>query len=150
MFNKQLFYSILLSWNSVQSCIVTLLVIHSPSEQAVRGVSHPSRLDLCWQVAGRLQVELLRVSGVVPERLAGGDDSSENSSESSGYEVMDNNGEIVHMARKLTCRVNTQFIYQSHLCMWSEFKSFTTTCTNLHEFVMRSTFEMLLSIKEKL
>ncbi|KAL1258576.1 hypothetical protein QQF64_009153, partial [Cirrhinus molitorella] len=57
------------------------------------------------EVAGRLQVELLRVSGVVPERLAGGDDSSENSSESSGYEVMDNNGEIVHMARKLTCRV---------------------------------------------
>uniref|UniRef100_A0A671LLD8 Kinesin motor domain-containing protein n=1 Tax=Sinocyclocheilus anshuiensis TaxID=1608454 RepID=A0A671LLD8_9TELE len=57
------------------------------------------------EVAGRLQVELLRVSGVVPERLAGGDDSSENSSQSSGYEVMDNNGEIVHMARKLTCRV---------------------------------------------
>ncbi|KAF4102706.1 hypothetical protein G5714_015589 [Onychostoma macrolepis] len=57
------------------------------------------------EVAGRLQVELLRVSGVVPERLAGGDDSSENSSESSGYEVMDNNGEIVHMSRKLTCRV---------------------------------------------
>uniref|UniRef100_A0A8C1XC79 Kinesin family member 13A n=1 Tax=Cyprinus carpio TaxID=7962 RepID=A0A8C1XC79_CYPCA len=46
------------------------------------------------EVAGRLQVELLRVSGVVPERLAGGDDSSENSSQSSGYEVMDNNGEI--------------------------------------------------------
>ncbi len=50
------------------------------------------------------------MSGVVPERLAGGDDSSENSSESSGYDVMDNNGEIVHMARKLTCRVNTSFI----------------------------------------
>uniref|UniRef100_A0A671LLJ6 Kinesin family member 13A n=1 Tax=Sinocyclocheilus anshuiensis TaxID=1608454 RepID=A0A671LLJ6_9TELE len=33
------------------------------------------------EVAGRLQVELLRVSGVVPERLAGGDDSSENSSQ---------------------------------------------------------------------
>ncbi|XP_067267413.1 kinesin-like protein KIF13A isoform X2 [Chanodichthys erythropterus] len=57
------------------------------------------------EVAGRLHVELVRVSGVVPERLAGGDDSSENSSESSGYEVMDNNGEIVHMAKKLTCRV---------------------------------------------
>uniref|UniRef100_A0A8C1KU12 Kinesin family member 13A n=1 Tax=Cyprinus carpio TaxID=7962 RepID=A0A8C1KU12_CYPCA len=53
------------------------------------------------EVAGRLQVELLRVSGVVPERLAGGDDSSENSSQSSGYEVMDNNGEIVHMASGL-------------------------------------------------
>ncbi|XP_051576127.1 kinesin-like protein KIF13A isoform X2 [Myxocyprinus asiaticus] len=57
------------------------------------------------EVAGRVHVELVRVSGVVPERLAGGDDSSENSSESSGYDVMDNNGEIVHMAKKLTCRV---------------------------------------------
>uniref|UniRef100_A0A8D0CFH9 Kinesin family member 13A n=1 Tax=Scleropages formosus TaxID=113540 RepID=A0A8D0CFH9_SCLFO len=34
------------------------------------------------EVAGRLHVELMRVSGVVPERLVGGDDSSENSSES--------------------------------------------------------------------
>ncbi|XP_065126597.1 kinesin-like protein KIF13A isoform X2 [Paramisgurnus dabryanus] len=57
------------------------------------------------EVAGRLHVELLRVSGVVPERLTCGDDSSENSSESGGYDVMDNNGEIVHMAKKLTCRV---------------------------------------------
>ncbi|XP_035277114.1 kinesin-like protein KIF13A isoform X6 [Anguilla anguilla] len=57
------------------------------------------------EVAGRLHVELMRVSGAVPERLAGGDDSSENSSESSSYEVMDANGEIVHMAKKLTCRV---------------------------------------------
>ncbi|KAG5856725.1 hypothetical protein ANANG_G00010940 [Anguilla anguilla] len=57
------------------------------------------------EVAGRLHVELMRVSGAVPERLAGGDDSSENSSESSSYEVMDTNGEIVHMAKKLTCRV---------------------------------------------
>ncbi|CAB1333875.1 unnamed protein product, partial [Coregonus sp. 'balchen'] len=55
-------------------------------------------------VAGRLHVELMRVSGAVPERLAGGDDSSENSSESSFYDVMDTQGEIVHMARKLTCR----------------------------------------------
>lgn len=47
----------------------------------------------------------MRVSGVVPERLSGGDDSSENSSESSCYEVMDTNGEIVHMAKRLTCRV---------------------------------------------
>ncbi|KPP79367.1 kinesin-like protein KIF13A-like, partial [Scleropages formosus] len=51
------------------------------------------------------QGELMRVSGVVPERLVGGDDSSENSSESGSYEVMDNNGEIVHIAKKLTCRV---------------------------------------------
>uniref|UniRef100_A0A4W3IBK6 Kinesin family member 13A n=1 Tax=Callorhinchus milii TaxID=7868 RepID=A0A4W3IBK6_CALMI len=57
------------------------------------------------EVAGRLHVELMRVSGAVPERLEGGDDSSENSSESGSYEVMDSNGEIVHMAKKLTCRV---------------------------------------------
>ncbi|KAM4601055.1 kinesin-like protein KIF13A isoform 4-T4 [Polymixia lowei] len=57
------------------------------------------------EVAGRLHVELMRVSGAVPERLAGGDDSSENSSENSCYEVMDTNGEIVHMAKRLTCRV---------------------------------------------
>ncbi|XP_067367338.1 kinesin-like protein KIF13A isoform X1 [Channa argus] len=56
-------------------------------------------------VAGRLHIELMRVSGAVPERLSGGDDSSENSSESSYYEVMDTNGEIVHMAKRLTCRV---------------------------------------------
>uniref|UniRef100_A0A8C2XQS2 Kinesin family member 13A n=1 Tax=Cyclopterus lumpus TaxID=8103 RepID=A0A8C2XQS2_CYCLU len=57
------------------------------------------------EVAGRLHIELMRVSGVVPERLSGGDDSSENSSESSCYEVMDTNGEIVHIAKRLTCRV---------------------------------------------
>lgn len=51
----------------------------------------------------------MRVSGVVPERLSGGDDSSENSSESSCYEVMDTNGEIVHMAKRLTCRVEVSF-----------------------------------------
>lgn len=50
-------------------------------------------------------MDLMRVSGSVPERLSGGDDSSENSSESSCYEVMDTNGEIVHMAKRLTCRV---------------------------------------------
>ncbi|XP_053530754.1 kinesin-like protein KIF13A isoform X4 [Ictalurus punctatus] len=57
------------------------------------------------EVAGRLHVELMRVCGAVPERLVGGDDSSENSSESGSYEVMDTNGDIVHMAKKLTCRV---------------------------------------------
>ncbi|XP_041963180.1 kinesin-like protein KIF13A isoform X1 [Alosa sapidissima] len=55
------------------------------------------------EVAGRLHVEVMRVSGVLLERVAGSDDSSENSSES--YEVMEPNGEMVHMARKLTCRV---------------------------------------------
>uniref|UniRef100_A0A665VJE3 Kinesin family member 13A n=1 Tax=Echeneis naucrates TaxID=173247 RepID=A0A665VJE3_ECHNA len=39
------------------------------------------------EVAGRLHIELMRISGAVPERLSGGDDSSENSSESSCYEV---------------------------------------------------------------
>lgn len=53
----------------------------------------------------------MRVSGVVPERLSGGDDSSENSSESSCYEVMDTNGEIVHMAKRLTCRVEVSFFF---------------------------------------
>ncbi|XP_034084087.1 kinesin-like protein KIF13A isoform X3 [Gymnodraco acuticeps] len=57
------------------------------------------------EVAGRLHIELMRVSGAVPERLSGGDDSSENSSESSCFEVMDTNGEIVHMSKRLTCRV---------------------------------------------
>ena len=51
-----------------------------------------------------MHIELMRVSGAVPERLSGGDDSSENSSESSCYEVMDTNGEMVHMAKRLTCR----------------------------------------------
>uniref|UniRef100_A0A669BT78 Kinesin family member 13A n=1 Tax=Oreochromis niloticus TaxID=8128 RepID=A0A669BT78_ORENI len=44
------------------------------------------------EVAGRLHVELMRVSGAVPD-------------ENSCYEVMDTNGEIVHMAKRLTCRV---------------------------------------------
>ncbi|XP_028326033.1 kinesin-like protein KIF13A isoform X3 [Gouania willdenowi] len=57
------------------------------------------------EVAGRLHIELTRVSGALPERHSGGDDSSENSSENSCYEVMDTNGEIVHMAKRLTCRV---------------------------------------------
>ncbi|XP_077454906.1 kinesin-like protein KIF13A isoform X3 [Stigmatopora argus] len=57
------------------------------------------------ELAGRLHVDLMRVSGAMPERLCGGDDSSENSSESSCYEVMDTNGEIVHMAKRLIIRV---------------------------------------------
>lgn len=67
------------------------------------------------QVAGRLHIELMRVSGVVPERLSGGDDSSENSSESSCYEVMDTNGEIVHMAKRLTCRVKSTLLILTKL-----------------------------------
>ncbi|XP_030408361.1 kinesin-like protein KIF13A isoform X6 [Gopherus evgoodei] len=57
------------------------------------------------EVAGRLHVEVMRVTGVVPERVAEGDDSSENSSESGSLEIMDSNGEIIHRAKKLTCRV---------------------------------------------
>uniref|UniRef100_A0A8C5TB24 Kinesin family member 13A n=1 Tax=Malurus cyaneus samueli TaxID=2593467 RepID=A0A8C5TB24_9PASS len=57
------------------------------------------------EVAGRLHVEVMRVTGSVPERVAEGDDSSENSSESGSLEVMDNNGEIIHRAKKLSCRV---------------------------------------------
>ncbi|XP_029446583.1 kinesin-like protein KIF13A isoform X3 [Rhinatrema bivittatum] len=57
------------------------------------------------EVAGRLHVEVMRVTGAVPERLAGEDDSSENSSESGSLEVTDGNGEIIHRTKRLTCRV---------------------------------------------
>ncbi|RLW04425.1 hypothetical protein DV515_00005855 [Chloebia gouldiae] len=57
------------------------------------------------EVAGRLHVEVMRVTGSVPERVVEGDDSSENSSESGSLEIMDNNGEIIHRAKKLSCRV---------------------------------------------
>ncbi|XP_048363601.1 kinesin-like protein KIF13A isoform X2 [Sphaerodactylus townsendi] len=56
------------------------------------------------EVAGRLHVEVMRVTGAVPERVVE-DDSSENSSESGSLEIMDNNGEIIHRPKKLTCRV---------------------------------------------
>lgn len=48
---------------------------------------------------------MMRVTGVVPERIEG-DDSSENSSESGSLEIMDNNGEVIHRPKKLTCRVS--------------------------------------------
>lgn len=64
--------------------------------------------NLPLQVAGRLHVELMRVSGPLPERLAWGDDSSENSSESGCYEVVDGHGEIVLMAKRLICRVRKE------------------------------------------
>ncbi|XP_061448853.1 kinesin-like protein KIF13A isoform X3 [Rhineura floridana] len=57
------------------------------------------------EVAGRLHVEVMRVTGIVPERVVEGDDSSENSSESGSLEIMDNNGEIIHRPKNLTCRV---------------------------------------------
>ncbi|XP_069880606.1 kinesin-like protein KIF13A isoform X4 [Dipodomys merriami] len=56
------------------------------------------------EVAGRLHVEVMRVTGAVPERVVE-DDSSENSSESGSLEVVDSNGEIIHRVKKLTCRV---------------------------------------------
>lgn len=59
------------------------------------------------QVAGRLRVEVMRVTGAVPERGVE-DDSSENSSESGSLEVMDGGGEVTHRVRRLTCRVRGQ------------------------------------------
>ncbi|KAG8510977.1 Kinesin-like protein KIF13A [Galemys pyrenaicus] len=56
------------------------------------------------EVAGRLHVEVVRVTGAVPERVLE-DDSSENSSESGSLEVVDNSGEVIHRVKKLTCRV---------------------------------------------
>ncbi|XP_068093045.1 kinesin-like protein KIF13A isoform X2 [Hyperolius riggenbachi] len=56
------------------------------------------------EVAGRLHIEVMRVTGVVPECLAS-DDSSENSSESGSFEIIDNSGEIIYRPKKLTCRV---------------------------------------------
>lgn len=59
------------------------------------------------QVAGRLHVEVMRVTGTVPERVSE-DDSSENSSESGSLEVVDSSGEVIHRVKKLTCRVRGQ------------------------------------------
>lgn len=59
------------------------------------------------QVAGRLHVEVMRVTGTVPERMVE-DDSSENSSESGSLEVVDSSGEVIHRVKKLTCRVRGQ------------------------------------------
>ncbi|XP_059035407.1 kinesin-like protein KIF13A isoform X2 [Mustela lutreola] len=56
------------------------------------------------EVAGRLHVEVMRVTGTVPERVVE-DDSSENSSEGGSLEVVDSSGEVIHRVRKLTCRV---------------------------------------------
>ncbi|XP_057643243.1 kinesin-like protein KIF13A isoform X2 [Chionomys nivalis] len=56
------------------------------------------------EVAGRLHVEVMRVTGTVPERVSE-DDSSENSSESGSLEVVDSSGEVIHRVKKLTCRV---------------------------------------------
>uniref|UniRef100_A0A2K5ZTN5 Kinesin family member 13A n=1 Tax=Mandrillus leucophaeus TaxID=9568 RepID=A0A2K5ZTN5_MANLE len=60
------------------------------------------------EVAGRLHVEVMRVTGAVPERVVE-DDSSENSSESGSLEVVDSSGEIIHRVKKLTCRVRGHF-----------------------------------------
>uniref|UniRef100_A0A8C6G5W9 Kinesin family member 13A n=1 Tax=Mus spicilegus TaxID=10103 RepID=A0A8C6G5W9_MUSSI len=56
------------------------------------------------EVAGRLHVEVTRITGTIPERMAE-DDSSENSSESGSLEVVDSSGEVIHRVKKLTCRV---------------------------------------------
>lgn len=59
----------------------------------------------------------MRVTGSVPERVVEGDDSSENSSESGSLEVTDHNGEIIHRAKKLSCRVRTpdKFKFQAYV-----------------------------------
>ncbi|XP_036893792.1 kinesin-like protein KIF13A isoform X4 [Sturnira hondurensis] len=59
------------------------------------------------EVAGRLHVEVMRVTGAVPERVVE-DDSSENSSESGSLEVVDSSGEVIHRVKKLTCRVKVK------------------------------------------
>ncbi|XP_063779291.1 kinesin-like protein KIF13A isoform X3 [Pseudophryne corroboree] len=56
------------------------------------------------EVAGRLHIEVMRITGVVPE-CSVGDDSSENSSESGSFEIIENSGEIIYRPKKLTCRV---------------------------------------------
>jgi len=86
---------------------------------------------LCVQVAGRLHIELMRVSGAVPERLSGGDDSSENSSESSCFEVMDTNGEIVHMSKRLTCRVKESLDPNKDGCLGIFWELLSTTAQQL-------------------
>lgn len=65
---------------------------------------NPQALGSLPQVAGRLHVEVMRVTGAVPERVVD-DDSSENSSEGGSLEVVDSSGEVIHRVRKLTCRV---------------------------------------------
>lgn len=52
-------------------------------------------------------MEVMRVTGTVPERVVE-DDSSENSSESGSLEVVDSSGEVIHRVKKLTCRVRGQ------------------------------------------
>ncbi|KAM9666801.1 kinesin-like protein KIF13A isoform 4-T4 [Trichechus inunguis] len=56
------------------------------------------------EVAGRLHVEVMRVTGAVPERVVE-DESSENSSESGSLDVVDGSGEVIHRVKKMTCRV---------------------------------------------
>ena len=65
---------------------------------------NPQALWFLPQVAGRLHVEVMRITGAVPERVVE-DDSSENSSEGGSLEVTDISGETVHRVKKLTCRV---------------------------------------------
>lgn len=69
-----------------------------------RDAVNPQALWSLLQVAGRLHVEVMRVTGTVPERVVE-DDSSENSSEGGSLEVVDSSGEVIHRVRKLTCRV---------------------------------------------
>nr|XP_020654244.1 kinesin-like protein KIF13A isoform X3 [Pogona vitticeps] len=125
------------------------------------------------EVAGRLHVEVMRVTGVVSERAVDGDDSSENSSESGSLEIMDNNGEIIHRPKKLTCRVKikeatglplnlSNFVFCQYT-FWDQFEStvaapivdpdvslplskdaqFTVTFSHCRDYVVNVTEEFL-------
>lgn len=52
------------------------------------------------QVAGRLHVEVMRISGDIAERIAGGDDAADTSFDKETHE------------NKLTCMVSPHFIYK--------------------------------------
>uniref|UniRef100_A0A8D2L100 Kinesin family member 13A n=1 Tax=Varanus komodoensis TaxID=61221 RepID=A0A8D2L100_VARKO len=56
------------------------------------------------EVAGRLHVEVMRVTGVVPERVAEGDDSSENSSESGTQENKISTGLPLNLSNFVFCQ----------------------------------------------
>lgn len=82
-------------------------VLSVSGQACAHDACNPQALWSLPQVAGRLHVEVMRVTGAVPERVAE-DDSSENSSEGGSLEVVDSSGEVVHRVRKLTCRVRGQ------------------------------------------
>uniref|UniRef100_A0A2R8ZDP7 Kinesin family member 13A n=1 Tax=Pan paniscus TaxID=9597 RepID=A0A2R8ZDP7_PANPA len=77
------------------------------------------------EVAGRLHVEVMRVTGAVPERVVE-DDSSENSSESGSLEVVDSSGEIIHRVKKLTCRAHINDLFHAKPFYKKSYESFSS------------------------